>query len=135
MPRIEIDVSKCVGCHLCELVCSIYHFGTVNISKSGIRVVVYFTANNLDIIVKCCKQCDKPQCARVCEYDALVYKNGIVKLIVDRCTGCGDCIKACPYGSIFKHPDIKFPIKCDLCNGDPKCVKICPTGAIRYVSG
>jgi Fe-S-cluster-containing hydrogenase component 2 len=43
------------------------------------------------------------------------------------------CAKACPFGAIFTHKDLKFPIICDLCEGNPECAKICPSKAILYV--
>ena len=50
----------------------------------------------------------------------------------DRCTGCGACVDACPFGMATLHPESGLALICDLCGGDPACVKRCATGAIRY---
>ena len=36
--RIKVDPKKCSGCHLCEMVCSLYHLGVINIERSAIRI-------------------------------------------------------------------------------------------------
>jgi Fe-S-cluster-containing dehydrogenase component len=43
------------------------------------------------------------------------------------------CVSACPFGAIYAHADVDYPIKCDLCGGDPKCVHVCPKNAIRMI--
>jgi Fe-S-cluster-containing hydrogenase component 2 len=34
-----VDHEKCTGCRLCELVCSVFHTGASNPSRSRIRVI------------------------------------------------------------------------------------------------
>jgi len=36
--KITVDRKRCSGCHLCELVCSLFHGGSVNPEKSAIRI-------------------------------------------------------------------------------------------------
>ncbi len=60
-------------------------------------------------------------------------------LFLERCTRCGDCIKACPYGSI--KPDrhtglpVLFPdeVPCHLCDDFP-CIAACETDALLEIS-
>jgi ferredoxin-type protein NapG len=60
-------------------------------------------------------------------------------LFVERCTRCGDCLKACPYGSIKAHPQDGFPIilpdetPCWLCEDFP-CIDVCATEALLPVA-
>ncbi|TAJ31262.1 MAG: 4Fe-4S dicluster domain-containing protein [Nitrospirae bacterium] len=59
---------------------------------------------------------------------------------LERCTRCGDCLKACPYGSI--KPDLQtgapviFPdeMPCQLCEDFP-CIAACGTDALRPLAG
>jgi len=57
---------------------------------------------------------------------------------LDRCTKCGDCVKACPYGAITVHPRDGFPIlfpnqtPCYLCEDVP-CISACGTDALVAV--
>jgi ferredoxin-type protein NapG len=59
---------------------------------------------------------------------------------VDRCTKCGDCVKACPPGAILLHQQdatpVIFPdrIPCQLCDDFP-CIAACATEALKPVIG
>jgi ferredoxin-type protein NapG len=59
---------------------------------------------------------------------------------VERCTKCGDCLKACPYHSIAAHPADGLPIifadaaPCRLCDDLP-CIAACETEALLPVAG
>jgi len=127
---IEIDRDNCVGCRLCEMVCSLIHEGECSTAKSRIRIhrdEEY--GNNL---VSVCIQCEEPYCLESCTLDAISrdLKTGIVRVDEEICTGCELCLEACPMGAIFVHKDRGVAIKCDLCGGDPECVKVCSREAI-----
>ena len=48
----DIDVLRCTGCKLCQIVCSVANFGENNPKKSGIRIVSrLFTEARYDVIV------------------------------------------------------------------------------------
>ena len=61
-------------------------------------------------------------------------------LFLERCTKCGDCAKACPYGSITFHPQNGAPVifaakmPCYLCEDVP-CIAACATEALLPVEG
>jgi len=61
-------------------------------------------------------------------------------LFLERCTKCGDCIKACPYGSIKPDRTVGLPVifpdevPCHLCDDFP-CIAACATDALLEVSG
>jgi ferredoxin-type protein NapG len=61
-------------------------------------------------------------------------------LFLERCTKCGDCTKACPYGSITFHPQNGTPVifadqmPCYLCEDVP-CIAACATEALHPVEG
>jgi len=60
-------------------------------------------------------------------------KAGAVVVDEEKCTGCGLCVMACPYGAVRLDPVTGKAIKCDLCGGEPVCVKHCPFGALAFV--
>ncbi|MBM4123713.1 MAG: 4Fe-4S dicluster domain-containing protein [Nitrospira sp.] len=62
------------------------------------------------------------------------------ELFLERCTRCGDCTKACPYGSIIPDPHTGAPViyadatPCQLCDEFP-CIAACGTEALRSLAG
>ncbi|MCL6591309.1 MAG: RnfABCDGE type electron transport complex subunit B [Firmicutes bacterium] len=84
-------------------------------------------------------------CVKSCPFYAIVIKNGIAKVIENRCRACGKCIPACPKRLIQMIPiDKKYGVICSSmdkgavvlknctagCIGCMKCVKVCSCGAI-----
>ena len=58
-------------------------------------------------------------------------KRQIITIDEQRCTGCGDCIPACPEGAL-QVIDGKARLISDLfCDGLGACIGKCPTGAMR----
>jgi len=130
MNLIEVLHDKCVGCRLCEMVCSLVHEGECSTTKSRIRIFRDEEfGNNL---VSLCIQCAEPYCVESCAYGALSRdgETGVVLVDDKLCSGCEVCLVACPLGavSLDKEKDIVF--KCDLCGGDPECVKVCSREAL-----
>ncbi len=122
---MEIDVERCTGCKLCQLVCSVVNFRDNNPKKSGIRIVSrLFTEGRYDVIV--CNQCG--QCVEACPAGAIRAERGVVTIDAEQCVNCGACIEACPLGAIFVHPEVEHPIKCVACG---ECERLCPRGALR----
>jgi heterodisulfide reductase subunit A-like polyferredoxin len=60
----------------------------------------------------------------------------IVSLVNDRrCSGCGLCVEACPYGArVFDEERQIAVVKEALCQGCGVCAGICPSGA-AYLRG
>jgi len=52
-----------------------------------------------------------------------------IQIIIEKCTGCSLCVKACPFGAI-KIENKKAIIDFDRCNLCGACVKVCKFGAI-----
>ncbi len=130
MKLIDVSHSKCVGCRLCGLVCSLTHESECSISKS--RITAFRDEEFGNDVVSVCIQCADAYCAASCPAGALNrdMKTGAVLVNAELCNGCEACIPACPVGGIAldRHRNIVF--KCDLCGGDPECVKFCSRGAI-----
>jgi Fe-S-cluster-containing hydrogenase component 2 len=130
---IKVDPSKCTGCRLCELVCSVKKEGIANPYMARIHVVKWeFECFEIPMV---CRQCDVPYCASVCPVGAITRDVVTKALDVnhDRCIGCRMCVLACPFGGIKYESRAQKVVKCDLCHGDPTCVKFCETLALEYI--
>ena len=130
--KLAVIPELCPGCRICELVCAIEHFGVNNPKKSAIRVLVTYPHPVICMPIVC-SQCKLPVCADACPVGALKRTDGIVRLDTEVCISCLKCVEACPFGAIYAHGDVDYPIKCDMCSGEPKCVESCPKGAIRLI--
>ncbi len=128
-----IDHEKCTGCRLCEMVCSVFHNGASNPSRSRIRVIKWeFIGFYLPIT---CQNCEKPFCVEVCPTGACHRDLNTHAVLIDenKCIGCRTCIIACPFGAPSFDWVEHVTVKCDYCDGEPQCVRFCEPSAIQYV--
>lgn len=83
----------------------------------------------IDVAIACVGCAEKP-CLE-CPTEALsVGEQGQICLDEELCTGCEECVTACPIGAVGFHDD--QPLFCDLCGGTPACEMICPTQALVF---
>ena len=130
MKLIEVSHSKCVGCRLCAMVCSLVHEGECSAAKS--RIKIFRDEEFGNDLVSVCMQCADAYCAASCPSGALSrdQKTGAVLVNAELCNGCEACVPVCPLGAISLDWDKNVVFKCDLCGGDPECVKFCSRGAL-----
>ena len=133
---VTVDPDKCVGCRICEYVCSQEKDKVFNPTKSRIRVVRIYPTVNASMT---CRLCEDAPCVVACPRKALEQskENGVILVNKDKCNGCGWCIEACDYGAIMLHPESKVVYVCDLCKDKPdgpQCVKWCPEEALTVVT-
>lgn len=129
---LDVNKDRCTGCRVCELTCSVEHFGVYNPKKSRIKVKRNSVPGKYNIYV--CNYCDKYSCKDACPKDAIYLVNvgrGNRKAFIDKdkCTNCGLCAKACPYNAVTKDPTRNFLI-CDTCDGTFRCSEECPNEAL-----
>lgn len=140
MKRVYVNEEWCLGCHLCEYVCTY--------ANSGIKDMVYalkdkplrsrVTVEGTDKVTFAvsCRHCENPLCISACISGALSKgPDGVVTVDKEKCVGCGSCVMMCPYGAIEVSGD-HVATKCELCAnnafGAPACVSRCPNGAIVF---
>lgn len=136
MQQVAVDPSRCRGCDMCVLACSLYHDGQCGPDLARLRVRKALDRYAFDI--QMCWHCAVPHCANACPVpDAMERdENGIVRIIESNCIACGSCEQACPYEGIYHQVENDIYVKCDLCSGrgdGPLCVEVCPTGALSLI--
>jgi anaerobic carbon-monoxide dehydrogenase iron sulfur subunit len=121
---LKADTDFCVGCRMCEIVCSLKNAGTVNPYQAKIRVSFSKEGVPGPVI---CRHCAVAKCQQACKCPGAIYNDANGVLIIDqaKCNRCLDCVKACPFKAIQVAPDGSV-LKCDLCGGEPECVRNCP---------
>ncbi|MDR2531580.1 MAG: RnfABCDGE type electron transport complex subunit B [Oscillospiraceae bacterium] len=70
-------------------------------------------------------------CADVCAYDAITFKNGAAVVDRQRCWACGLCVYACPNNliSLRKHSE-RVKVMCKSCDTMKETRAICGNGCI-----
>ena len=118
---------------MCELVCSVYHEGVSNPTKSRINIIKW-EAEGLYIPVTC-QQCEDAPCKAACPVKAIDRDETLNRVTIDydKCIGCRSCMAVCPFGAMGFDITNKKVFKCDLCDGEPQCVKFCEVKAVEYV--
>lgn len=122
--RLVLNEARCSGCRTCQVICSLHNFSENNPKKAAISIIGHFPSPG-HYEIRVCDQCGV--CYATCSAEAIYEKNGIYFVDKEKCTGCGECIEACPSGAMMQHPAEKAPIKCVACG---KCVELCQRGAI-----
>ena len=133
---IECDPNLCVGCQLCEYMCSFTKTGEYNSFRSRIRTV---RVDEVLISAIACRTCENAPCVIVCPRDALTQDPdlGIIRVDSTKCDGCAWCVEACDFGPISINPATTLAEICDLCETHPEgpqCVKWCPKEALTMTT-
>ena len=132
---VSLNIEKCVGCRVCEYVCSMEKVKAYNPTRSRIRMVRIYPHTNASIN---CRLCEDAPCVAACPSKALEQseENGVILVNDELCNGCGWCIKACDFGAIQIESNNVVRM-CDLCTdreGGPACIEWCPEYALELTS-
>lgn len=121
------QISKCIGCFTCMLICAGVNARSHSIRKSCISMKTSGGMSGRFVTVVC-QACREPQCAGVCPSDALTpRKGGGVTLDKAKCIGCRRCEDACMVHAIGYDEDEHKPIVCRHCG---MCARYCPHGCL-----
>jgi Fe-S-cluster-containing dehydrogenase component len=130
MPKaFVIDVAKCSGCYNCQLACKDEHVGNdwspyarpqPEIGQFWIKVEDFPQGTipkvKIHYVPRLCNHCRKADCIASCPVDAIYRRDdGFVIIDPEKCTGCGACREACPYGVIYMNEEAKIAQKCTGC--------------------
>jgi tetrathionate reductase subunit B len=151
-----IDLTKCNGCHNCQIVCKDEHVANdwtpiakpqPDIGQFWIEVTekVRGTVPKVKVAYRphLCMHCDQAPCIEACPVEGGIYKREDGLVIIDpvKCTGCRLCVDACPYENvIWFNEDLNIAQKCTGCahlldDGwtEPRCADACPTNCLQFL--
>lgn len=99
-----IDESLCVRCDNCETACAETHGGVSRLNREAGP-----TFGTLHVPTSC-RHCEHPHCMADCPADAIHRAPDGEVFIDDKCIGCGNCARDCPYNVIqMAYPRPKKP--------------------------
>ena len=139
--RMIVDTNHCVGCHACEVACKQEFGAPLGLFRT---MTLYMDTGHFPNVKReflpiMCTQCEDAHCQKACTQNAIYEEHGIVKIDEKKCTGCGDCVKACSWGALYVNPLSKHAEKCNLCahrleRGEKAaCEATCVSEAIRII--
>jgi len=149
-----VDVSICNGCYNCQIACKDEHVENdwspiakpqPDTGQFWLKLHEFIRGSvpkvKMHYLPVPCMHCDDAPCIASCEVQGALYKreDGLVIIDSEKCTGCKDCVDACPYSKIFFNEELNLAQKCTGCAhlidrgwAEPRCVDACPTGAIKF---
>ena len=89
-----IDELLCVRCDNCEKACAETHHGVSRLNREAGPTF------NTTHVPTSCRHCEHPHCMKDCPADAIHRAPNGEVFIDDKCIGCGNCERNCPYGVI-----------------------------------
>lgn len=140
---LMIDLERCTGCKSCEAACKTEHRLGPGEHRNKVVWSSEAEAPGLAFLKLACQHCERPACLRACPVNPKAITKdpvtGIVRVDESRCTGCGECVIACPYSAMGFDAQGHHAVKCDLCVDrraqgaeTTACAAACPTQAIQF---
>lgn len=137
-----IGLERCIGCKSCEAACKAEHGLGPTENRNRVVWLAHHDKPGLDFLALSCQHCERPACVRACPVNPKAItkhpQTGVVEINEALCTGCGECVVACPYGAMGYDQVDHHAVKCDLCNARredglrPACATVCTAGAISF---
>lgn len=142
MKAFRMNVSRCNGCHSCQIACKdehvgnnwmpyawpqpewgqfwckvlVFERGSLGAAIPGDKNVRMHSNTRTDYVALLCQHCVNAPCISGCPYNAISTRaDGIVWIDPKKCTGCQLCISTCPYGVIYYNAGLQLAQKCTGC--------------------
>ena len=156
---MTFDLDRCIGCWACAVACKVENSVGEGLWWQQVETVGEMQLDK-HYRPRNCFHCAEPPCLPACPEGAISQRpDGIVEIDYDACTGCGDCVPACPYDAIALnrtapvlphgleagHGDaavtprrVGVAEKCTFCahrldrGEEPACIAACPTQVISF---
>jgi tetrathionate reductase subunit B len=157
MKVFVIDISRCNGCYTCQIACKDEHCGNdwtpyakpqPDIGQFWGKLNEYVRGNvpqvKMSYVFVPCQHCSDAPCIAACPIEGGIYRrpDGLVIIDPQKCSGCKNCVDACPYDCIYYNTDLNMAQKCTGCahlidrDGEyfkePRCVDACGIGALKF---
>ncbi len=138
-----VDMDKCIGCRGCAMACKNYNRLEPEIAWRYVYPLdeKIYPHHNRAFLSLACNHCEHPVCLTACPVKAYEKRpDGIVVHFQNRCIGCGNCIRSCPYGAPKYNASEKRAEKCSMCYEridaglEPACVQGCVVSAISIIN-
>lgn len=94
-----VDLARCLGCGACERACE-ERFG---VARLDLRLAQDQPRHlGMLALADACRTCRDRRCAADCQDEAIIFDERAkeVRILEERCTGCGRCADLCPYDAI-----------------------------------
>lgn len=133
-----IETDKCVGCSACVISCNLENDVPDGLFRDWVVTETQGTFPNLKMEHRSerCNHCSNPPCVSNCPTGASYTEaDGSVQVDRSKCSGCKNCLSACPYNARYVDPRGGFVDKCTFCphiEGSTGCAEICPTNCIHF---
>jgi Fe-S-cluster-containing dehydrogenase component len=150
-----MDVSKCSGCHSCQIACKDEHCGNdwmpyakpqPETGQFWCKVEEHVRGTMPKVKVAyypvMCGHCENAPCIAACSNEAISRRaDGLVLIDPSKCQGTMACVDACPYGVIYFNHTIRQAQKCTGCAhildrgwpiNEPRCTDACIRQALRF---
>jgi tetrathionate reductase subunit B len=160
MKAFVIDISICNGCYCCQIACKDEHVANdwtpyakpqPDTGQFWLKMHEFVKGTvpkvKMHYLPVLCMHCDNAPCIPACPIKGAIYKRADGLVIIDpvKCTGCKNCVDACPWGKIYFNEDLNIAQKCTGCahllDGKggkevpkvPRCVDACPTECLKLL--
>ncbi|MBQ9954352.1 MAG: carboxypeptidase regulatory-like domain-containing protein [Eggerthellaceae bacterium] len=155
MKAFLIDVTKCVGCHACQIGCKDEHCDNdwapyaapqPEVGQFWLKVNQYERGGNSHVrvayIPTLCNHCENAPCMKAAKNGAVYRReDGLVLIDPVKAKGQKKIVEACPYHVVYWNEELQIPQKCTGCahllDGNhpisvPRCVDNCHVDVITF---